>query len=212
MFRIICVTNIKLCAGDFFARLAELCEAGIDAVILREKDLAETEYAELAERALALCGERLILHGAAALPLLRRAPRIHLPLHVLESAPEIREDAKLLGVSVHSPEEAARAEKLGADYAAAGHVFDTACKDGLPGRGLAFLKETASAVHIPVFAIGGITEKNIAAVKNTGAAGACVMSGLTSCASPARTLRALRRAAENPLPDENSPERAKIRP
>ncbi|OUO95115.1 thiamine phosphate synthase [Cloacibacillus sp. An23] len=195
MFRIICVTDRKLCSGDFFARLAEICAGGADFVILREKDLAAAEYAEVAGRALAICGPRLVLHGAAALPLLRRVPRVHLPLAVLESKPEIRKNAELLGVSVHSAEEAKRAQKLGADYVTAGHIFETACKSGLPGRGLSFLRDTASSVNIPVYAIGGVSARNIAAVRGAGGAGACVMSGLMSCASPKDTLAELRRAA-----------------
>ena len=194
MFRIICVTNRKLCAGDFIARLSEIARGGADYVILREKDLSEAEYAELAERALAVCGERLVLHGAVALPLLRRLPRIHLPLALLENNQALRREAKLLGVSVHSPEEAKRAEALGADYATAGHVFATDCKRGVPGRGLDFLKETAAAVRIPVYAIGGISAQNVAAVRGAGAAGACVMSGLMSCPDARAELEALRRA------------------
>ena len=194
MFRIICVTNRKLCAGDFIARLSEIARGGADYVILREKDLSEAEYAELAERALAVCGVRLVLHGAVALPLLRRLPRIHLPLALLENNQALRREAKLLGVSVHSPEEAKRAEALGADYGTAGHVFATDCKRGVPGRGLDFLKETAASVRIPVYAIGGISAQNVAAVRGAGAAGACVMSGLMSCPDARAELEALRRA------------------
>ena len=194
MFRIICVTNRKLCAGDFIARLAEISGAGADMIILREKDLNEAEYAELAERALAVCEGKLVLHGTSALPLLRRLPRIHLPLAVLENNPNLRREAELLGVSVHSPEEAKRAEAIGADYVTAGHVFATDCKRGVPGRGLDFLKATAASARIPVYAIGGITARNAAAVRAAGAAGACVMSGLMACACARAELEALRRA------------------
>lgn len=90
MFRIICVTDRKLCAGDFAARLAEISRGGADMIILREKDLNEAEYAELAERALAACGGKLVLHGAAALPLLRAVPRLHQPLAALENNPDFR--------------------------------------------------------------------------------------------------------------------------
>lgn len=165
-------------------------------IILREKDLNEEEYAKLAERALAACGDKLVLHGAAALPLLRAVPRLHLPLAALENNPNLRRKTERLGVSVHSPEEAKRAEALGADYATAGHVFETACKSGLPGRGLTFLRDTAASVRIPVYAIGGITAQSIAAVWDAGAAGACVMSSLMSCPDARSELESLRRASE----------------
>ena len=76
----------------------------------------------------------------------------------------------------------------------AGHVFATDCKRGVPGRGLDFLKATAASVCIPVYAIGGISARNVAAVRGAGAAGACVMSGLMSCQSARAELEVLRRA------------------
>ena len=81
-----------------------------------------------------------------------------------------------IGASVHSPEEALEAEALGADYVTAGHVFATDCKKGAVPRGLEFLRKTADAVSLPVFAIGGISPENIGAVREAGAAGACMMS------------------------------------
>ena len=69
------------------------------------------------------------------------------------------------------------AEKLGCTYITAGHVFATDCKKGLPPRGLSFLKEVCYSVTIPVYAIGGIDENNMEAVRQAGAAGGCMMSG-----------------------------------
>ena len=82
-------------------------------------------------------------------------------------------------------EDALEAEKLGCTYLTAGHIFDTDCKRGLPGRGLDFLRTVCGAVSIPAYAIGGVTAENYSAVRQAGAAGACVMSGLMRCADPA---------------------------
>ena len=43
MFRIICVTNRKLCAGDFIARLSEIARAyGVSqSVIARENNISD---------------------------------------------------------------------------------------------------------------------------------------------------------------------------
>lgn len=119
-------------------------------------------------------------------------PRLHLSLGELEACPQLREQVELLGVSVHTPAEAVRAQALGANYVTAGHVFDTDCKKGLPGRGLAFLVSVCAAVTIPVYAIGGIGMDNLSAVAQTGAAGACLMSGLMTCPNPAEMVCALR--------------------
>ena len=47
---------------------------------------------------------------------------------------------------------------------------------GLPGRGLDFLGEVCRAVDIPVYAIGGMNEKNAELAVNAGAEGICIMS------------------------------------
>ena len=108
---------------------------------------------------------------------------------------------KVIGTSVHSVEDAIKAEQLGATYMTAGHIFATDCKKGLPPRGLDFLKNVCDAVEIPVYAIGGIniassgdstasdapstydampdiSVPRLADVMKCGAAGGCIMSGM----------------------------------
>lgn len=84
----------------------------------------------------------------------------------------------MIGVSVHSAEEAVMGERMGAGYVTAGHVFLTECKKGLPARGLPFLRSVCESVRIPVYAIGGITPDRVNDVLDAGAAGFCVMSGI----------------------------------
>ena len=102
--------------------------------------------------------------------------RIHLPLSMLTK--ELCAEFQTVGASVHSIEEAQKAERLGASYIIAGHIFATDCKRNLAPRGLEFLNNVCRSVKIPVYAIGGITPDNLRDVLNAGAAGACVMSGL----------------------------------
>ena len=85
-----------------------------------------------------------------------------------------------IGSSVHSVEDALKAESLGADYLTAGHIYTTDCKKGLPPRGLVFLEEVCRRVSIPVYAIGGIkiNEKQLQEVMDCGAKGGCIMSGM----------------------------------
>ena len=193
-FDIVCVTQRAACAEDFCARLAALAAAGVDRIILREKDLTESESLKLAEHALTACGDKLTLHHFPGACSALNVPRLHVSLSQLEHAQELRQAVEVLGVSIHAPVEAVRAQELGADYVTAGHVFATDCKRGLPGRGLDFLRQTVQAVSIPVYAIGGIAAENIAAVQQTGASGVCLMSGLMRCPNPESTMQALRRA------------------
>lgn len=193
-FDLICVTSRALCTDDFIARIGALAEAGIDRIILREKDLSEHAYLTLARQALDAGGDRVVLHHFPAACAALDAPRLHVSFPQLVENPTLRQQVDLLGVSIHAPEEAIRAEALGADYVTAGHVFATDCKRGLPGRGLDFLRDTCRVVRIPVYAIGGIAAENLAAVHDAGAAGACLMSGLMVCPDPAAEVARLRAA------------------
>ena len=78
-------------------------------------------------------------------------------------------------------DEAVLAEKMGATYVTAGHIFATDCKKGLEPRGIEFLKNAVSSVDIDVYGIGGISPENIGKIQNTGAKGACIMSGFMKC-------------------------------
>ena len=93
------------------------------------------------------------------------------------------------GVSVHSIDEAIIAERWGADYITAGHIFVTDCKKDIPPRGLDFLREICHRVRIPVFAIGGINKSNYQSVLDAGAAGFCLMSELMKCSKPEKEIQ-----------------------
>ncbi len=195
MSDIICVTNRLLCREDFFLRLERIVKAVPKAVILREKDLSVEQYFSLAEKALEICqtgGVPLIIHSHPEAARTMGVPALHMPLLLLrEMNAEERGRFETMGASCHSVSEAVEAQTLGCTYITAGHIFDTDCKKGFPGRGLKFLRDVSKAVNIPVFAIGGITGDNIADVRNAGAAGACLMSSLMLCPDPERLIKEL---------------------
>lgn len=179
---VVCVTNRLICNGDFFDRIEKIAKKKPKAVILREKDLNEENYQLLAKKVLEICNQYdvpCILHSFVKTAREIGCKSIHLPIPVLlELSKEDRSYFTTLGASCHSVEDAIKAEELGCSYIIAGHIFDTDCKKGLPGRGLDFLRNICESVKIPVYAIGGITADNIADVYAAGAKGACVMSGL----------------------------------
>ena len=192
-FDIICVTNRKLCREDLAARIEKVAAAHPSGILLREKDMTQEEYRELARQALALCreyGVPCILHSFADVAKEVGASALHMPLPLLREMDGRQRTAfALLGASCHSAAEAKEAERLGCTYITAGHVFDTDCKKGLPGRGIAFLREVCRSVSIPVYAIGGIGPDNIGLARQAGADGACIMSGLMRCGDPGDYLR-----------------------
>lgn len=178
---VIAVTNRKLNSRPFPEQMERVCKLHPKAVILREKDLSEEEYAELAAQILTLCKQYQIpcmLHTYLETARKLQHPYIHLPLFLLKENSKKLSDFLAVGCSIHSVEEAKEAQKLGATYLTAGHIYTTDCKKGLPPRGLDFLREVCNAVTIPVYAIGGIHAGTgqIQEVMDCGASGACIMS------------------------------------
>lgn len=185
MSDIICVTNRKLCVENFLVRIEKIANANPKAIILREKDMCEADYKSLAIKVMDICRKNetpCVLHSFVNIAIELKAEFIHLPLSVLRKmSDEEKSRFSLIGASCHSIDDAIEAEKLGCSYITAGHIFDTDCKKGVPGRGLGFLKKICDSVSVPVYAIGGINQLDYADVCKAGAKGACVMSGLMCC-------------------------------
>lgn len=155
------------------------------AIVLREKDLSKDEYRTLAREVLDTCeryGTRCILHSYIDVAIELGCPAIHLPLPLLkEMSEEQKSYFSEIGASCHSVKEVCEAEELGCTYVTVGHIFETDCKAGLPGRGLDFLKEACEVADVPVYAIGGINSGNMKQIRECGADGACIMGGLMKC-------------------------------
>lgn len=195
MSDILCVTNRKLCREDFLARVERIAACHPAGIILREKDMSPEEYEILAAAVMEICGQygvQCILHSFPAVAMSLDADAIHLPLHLLrELSQEQKTHFSVLGASCHRVEDALEAQAFGCTYITAGHVFETDCKKGLPGRGLEFLRHICAAVDIPVYGIGGIDSDNIALVRNAGASGACLMSSLMATEDVTGLMKAM---------------------
>lgn len=180
---ILAVTNRTLSKRPFLEQIEEICKHHPKSLILREKDLSEAEYTALAKDVLAICQRHnvsCILHTYFRAAKELGCDAIHLPLPLLRAHKEELSGFSHVGTSIHAPAEAEEAEKLGATYITAGHIYATDCKKGLPPRGLTFLEEVCRRVSIPVYAIGGIkiNEKQLQEVMDCGAKGGCIMSGM----------------------------------
>ena len=193
------ISNRKLCENKNLERQIEriflayekkiiLKNFEIVSLTLREKDLDKNEYLNLVEKIYPICKKHkinLILHQNYDLNLDEKymIKGLHLSYEIFKSLNKnIREGLikkyKRIGVSIHSLNEAKEVENLGATYVVAGHIFETDCKKGLEPRGLKFVEELSSILTIPIFAIGGIDEKNSQSVIDSGAFSVCMMSSL----------------------------------
>lgn len=185
---LICITNRLLCRDNFPARIDKIASRHPYAVILREKDLPRAEYEALARECMEICekyGTPLNLNaGENTIEIARNigCKGIHLSFEGLMKHKSELEGFERVGVSLHSIEEALRLRSTPATYVQAGHIFATDCKAGIPPRGLDFLRQVCESTSLPVFGVGGITKGRYEAVLKTGAAGACVMSQLMTCA------------------------------
>ncbi|GAB6930927.1 thiamine phosphate synthase [Paenibacillus sp. JCM 10914] len=104
-----------------------------------------------------------------------------------ESAASVRERMgnRILGVSVHTVEQARRAILAGADYLGIGPIYPTSSKsDAKAARGTVVLHEMrAAGIPLPIVAIGGITVERVQEVMEAGADGVAVISAVTGAPS-----------------------------
>lgn len=105
---------------------------------------------------------------------------------------------KVIGVSVHSVEEAKLAITGGADYLGMGPVFGTKSKsDAKAPAGVGGIIEvTKQYPAIPVIGIGGITPENACEVWQAGAAGVAVISAIAQAQDVALQVERLKNSFE----------------
>lgn len=188
--KVVAVTNRHLCYKDYFEQIKKIIDIGVRTIIVREKDMTESGYLALYEGVLKVCaasglpdGEILCIPHFYPKACDRfKSKTLHLPFamfqeYVKEHENTIEQHYPIhIATSIHSVKEAVLAEKLGAAYITAGHIFVTDCKMGVMPRGLDFLGDVCRHVSIPVYAIGGINESNYKSALDAGAAKVCMMS------------------------------------
>jgi thiamine-phosphate pyrophosphorylase len=164
--------------------LHEFLAGGVRLVQLRAKELPSADFFSLAKEARQLtreAGATFIVNDRADIALACNADGVHLGQDdlPLQAARRILGPDKVIGISTHDLDQARSAELNGADYIGFGPIFGSTTKDtGYSPRGLEMLREIRAAVKIPIVAIGGINESNVAEVWKTGADAAAIISDL----------------------------------
>ncbi|MEA2690838.1 MAG: thiamine-phosphate pyrophosphorylase [Acidobacteriota bacterium] len=177
LFRLLAVSDRASLGEEHLNRwLGQLAAAGVDGLMLREKDLDDRALYGLARLARSLFPPpaRLLVNGRLDVALAAGADGVHLPADGVPVAP-LRQrfgPRPLLGRSTHRVEEVVAAREAGADYVTFGPVYPTPGKEryGAP-PGLGGLARAAAA-GIPVYALGGVTLERLDEVAAAGAAGA----------------------------------------
>ncbi|AKI94300.1 thiazole tautomerase TenI [Bacillus subtilis] len=164
----------------------------VDFIHIRERSKSAADILKLLELIFegGIDKRKLVMNGRVDIALFSTIHRVQLPSGSF-SPKQVRARFPHLhiGRSVHSLEEAVQAEKEDADYVLFGHVFETDCKKGLEGRGVSLLADIKQRISIPVIAIGGMTPDRLRDVKQAGADGIAVMSGIFSSVEPLEAAR-----------------------
>jgi thiamine-phosphate pyrophosphorylase len=184
---------------------AAVVRGGAGAVQLRAKGLAIREYRELAARvadAVRGAGGLFVVNDHVAVAALVAADGVHVGQDDLAPA-DARAVAGALcavGVSCHTPEQAAAAQAAGADYLGLGPMHATATKPHEPERGPELLDAVRAGLRVPSFAIGGLDRGRITALLPRLPHGVAVAGALCRAADPERAAGELRDLLERDDP------------
>jgi thiamine-phosphate pyrophosphorylase len=184
--------------------LQDAIEGGITLFQFREKGtgaLTGNAKVELAKQLQQLCRQHqipFIVNDDINLAIALNADGVHIGQED-EPADEVRKKIghdKIIGVSVHSYDEAMSALEGGADYFGIGPVFPTKTKeDAKPSNGTKLIEELRDrGISIPIVGIGGITADNAGSVIKAGADGVSVITAISHAPSVTEAAKNLRKS------------------
>ncbi len=154
--------------------IERLINAGVHAIQLRDKNLADRELLQRA-RILRQTIERVvaekdienrplfIMNDRPDLAVLARADGVHVGQDELsvKDARTILGPDPLIGVSTHSIKQVHQAILDGADYIGVGPTFPSTTKAFTDFPGIPFAVEATATTKLPAFAIGGVNLENV---------------------------------------------------
>ena len=158
-------------------------KGGATIIQLREKNMNYDELVKSAIKIKEVCRKYnvpFIINDNVEVAKAVDADGVHLGQGDMNAAKarKILGNAKIIGVTAKTIEQAKKAEADGADYLGSGAVFGSSTKSNAIKMEIPTLKSITEAVNIPVVAIGGICIENISKLKGSGIAGAAVVSGI----------------------------------
>lgn len=187
---------------SLYEQVESALKGGATCVQLREKELNDDEFLAEAVEIGELCRKYSVpffVNDNVDVAVKCHADGVHVGQEDM-AASKVREkigDGMMLGVSVHTVEEALKAVENGADCLGVGAMFSTSTKadaDVLPKE---TLRDICAAVDIPVVAIGGISESNIMQLSGTGVDGVALVSAIFGAEDIESECRALKALSEN---------------
>ena len=185
------------CGRNLEFVVEEALRGGVRAVQLRDKTLSTKELYETAyelRRLTARYGAKLIINDRVDIALSVEADGVHigatsLPIYKVR---RLLGERKLIGFSAHNQVQAITAQEMGADFITFGPVYYTPSKApyGDP-VGLERLSLITGMLEIPVFALGGINQQNLAEVTGCGVRGIALISAIMAAQEPREAAKGL---------------------
>jgi thiamine-phosphate pyrophosphorylase len=196
--RLVVITDTQIQSRFSHEQIAELaCEGGADVIQLRDKQLDDEDFAEVAARLRDICrrhGAQFFVNDRVGVAHDVGADGVHLGRDDLsvQAARAILGAGAIIGTSAGSQNDARAGESAGADYIGFGHIFPTSSKTKANAPvGLEGLAAACSAVKLPIIAIGGIDAGNASRVMDAGAWGIAVIAAVCAAKDPRAATRAL---------------------
>ncbi len=189
------ITDHTLSAAGIFHDAAQAIAERVSLIQYRNKSASSRDLFAEALTLKRMCNgttSRLIINDRVDIALAVDADGVHIgqdDLPYAETRRLVGPD-KLIGVTVHTLEEACQAESQGADYLGVSPIYATSTKtDAGRACGLETLRAIRRACHIPIVAIGGITLANLSDVIAAGADMVCAISAVVTKPDVAAEIR-----------------------
>jgi thiamine-phosphate pyrophosphorylase len=168
------ITDSKLSKKGTLSDVENALKAGCKIIQYREKNKSTKDMIKEAEKIKKKCGGKAIflVNDRVDIALAVDSDGIHIGQDDIPYgiARRILGNEKIIGLTVHNLEEAAKAEKIGADYIGLSPIFDTGTKNNAgTACGIEMIKKVRKEVNLPIVAIGGINKENVKNVIKTGA-------------------------------------------
>lgn len=166
----------------FLEKLQRSLKAGMDLVQLRAPGMEAERFDNLALAVLELCrdhGARVFLNTTPEQARMLHADGLHLNQAMSRRLdPKAWDGSLRLGISCHTAAEIRAALEYAPDYLCIGPVQASATHPGKPPLGWQAFAELASSSPVPVYAIGGLGQKDLQTARSHGAHGVAAIRGL----------------------------------
>jgi len=193
--RLYAIIDPTLLTSSELALAEALAGSGVELIQYRNKTVSSRQFFETSRQLTSVLGPRLvrlIVNDRADIALLAGAGGVHVGQEDLgvEDARAICGPNRWVGVSTHSLEQVAAADRTSADYIAFGPIFPTATKKNSdPVVGTELLRKARQMTKKPLVAIGGITLERAAEVYRAGADSLAVIRDLICAPDPGARAR-----------------------